>query len=103
MKLYVITANNKKVYLNLAASTRTELQNLIGGTHFYLGNTYYSIDNVYAEKSSNDTAAGAVVGGALGALGGPIGILVGTALGGLIGNSSDEEENIKVEKFNASR
>lgn len=102
MKLFIVNSNNQKVYLNLTASTRNELQNLIGGAYFNLGDTTYSVNAVYAEAISNNTGTGAVVGGAIGALGGPIGILVGLLLGGLIGNGSDNDENVKVQKFNSS-
>lgn len=102
MKLFVINSNNQKVYLNIAASTRNELRNLIGGAYFNLGGENYSVHKVYAEAISNNTGTGAVVGGAIGALGGPIGILAGAVLGGLIGNGSDNDENVKVQKFNSS-
>ncbi len=102
MKLYVVNQSNQKVYLNLTASTRKGLANLIGGYNFYLGNNLYSVYDVWAENDSNSTATGAVVGGVVGALGGPIGILIGGLLGGLIGNGSDEDESAKIRRFNNS-
>lgn len=104
MKLYVINPNNKqKTYLNLTASNRQQLINQIGGYNFYLGNTLYSVYDVFAENDSDSTSTGLVVGGVVGALAGPAGILIGGILGGLIGNSSDEEETIKIKKFNNSK
>jgi len=102
MKLYVINLSNQKVYLNLVAPTRDELRNIIRTSYFSLGNESYSVNDVSAEKNANSTGAGAVIGGAIGALGGPIGIIIGGALGGIIGNNSDEVESAKVKKFNNS-
>lgn len=102
MKLYVMNSGNQKVYLNLNASTRAELINLVGGYNFYLGTSLHSVYDVKAEKDINGTATGAVVGGVVGALGGPIGILIGGFVGGLVGNNSDEEEGQKVNRFNNS-
>lgn len=101
MKLYVVS-NNQKIYLNLTASTRQGLANLIGGYYFFLGNNRYSVKQVWAENNSNSTTTGAVVGGVVGALGGPVGILIGGLLGGLIGNNTDEDENAKINRFNRS-
>lgn len=100
MKLYVINNARKKVYLNLTASSRRHLAHLIGDYTFYLGNELYSVEDVRAENDSNSTASGAVVGGAVGAFAGPAGLIIGGLLGGLIGNSSDEKENLKVNRFN---
>lgn len=103
MKLFVYNQYNQKVYLNLSASTRQGLANKIGSRTFYLGENRYTVNEVWAEKDSNNTATGAVVGGLVGALGGPIGILAGGLLGGLFGNDSDEKEAANVKKFNQSR
>ncbi len=102
MKLYAINSNSQKIYLNLTAFSRSELQARIGGSRFSLGEDVFDVQNVYAEKDSNRTTTGAVVGGAVGTLGGPFGILIGGLLGGLIGNGSDKEEDAIVERFNKS-
>lgn len=102
MKLYVINSANQKVYLDVVASTRRELAQLIGSWNFYLGSSGYSVYDVYAENDSNNMTTGAVVGGAVGLLGGPIGVIVGGVVGGLIGNSSDESEDKQVHRFNRS-
>jgi hypothetical protein len=103
MKLYVVNPNTKKkVYLNLIASTRHGLANQIDGENFYLGDNLYSVSDVCAEYESNNTATGVVVGGAVGALYGPVGIIIGGLLGGLIGNSSDVKEIVRVRRFNNS-
>jgi hypothetical protein len=103
MKLYVLNKINQKVYLNLTAATRQGLANQIGGRNFYLGDSLYSVNQVWAENDSNSTATGAVVGGVVGALGGPVGILIGGLLGGLFGNGSEEQETAQVKRFNQSQ
>ena len=102
MRLYVISPNRQKVYLNLSASTRQELTQIINTPNFYLGGNLFGVQQVYAEKDTNRTAAGTLVGGLVGALGGPPGMIIGGILGGLLGSGSDEEETKKVEKFNNS-
>lgn len=102
MRLYINSPNNKKIYLNIIAPTRTELRNMIGDDLFHIEDVLYSVNNVYAERGKNETATGAVVGGLVGALAGPVGIILGGVIGGLIGNSTDEDENVKIARFNNS-
>lgn len=40
----------------------------------------------------NNTATGAVIGGTIGAFGGPVGIVIGAVLGGTIGNSNSPKK-----------
>ena len=91
-----------KIYLNLVASTRSELSKKIGSEWFTLNNQHFHISEVFAENTANGTASGAMIGGFVGALAGPLGILVGGILGGAIGNSNDDEQKVKVESFNNS-
>src|SRR5580704_15671056 len=93
MKLYVWDgANQQKVNLNLLASSRNELANLIGSQWFSLNGRNFHVNNVIAEAETNSTAAGAVVGGLIGLLAGPIGILAGGLLGGAMGSEGDKAE-----------
>lgn len=103
MKLFVRDSNNKKIYIRKVARTRYELAMKIGGKTFTLRGRRYSVNEVHAEAENSDTAAGAIIGGLLGMLGGPIGVLTGGTLGGLIGNSSESGENNAVRTFNRSR
>ena len=48
----------------------------------------------FDEKASDDTATGAVVGGLIGLLAGPFGLLLGAAAGGAIGNAVDAGDAI---------
>lgn len=102
MRLYVNTFAGKK-YLNVTASTRAMLANIIGSNWFIVEGITYDVNSVYAEGNDNNTAAGAILGGVIGLLGGPIGVLGGGILGGLIGNGSDSEDYQKVNLFNNSR
>jgi len=102
MRLFVINRQGKKVILDIKARTRRELAGKIG-YNFYVQNQQYSIQNVKAESSSNDTAGGAVIGGLIGLLGGGIGMAIGGLAGGLIGGKRDEDENKMVRNFNNSR
>jgi hypothetical protein len=103
MKLYVINPENGgKTYLNRSCSTRRELAIQLGGNAFNVDGKYYSVNDVLAEKSSDSTAIGLVIGGALGLIGGTPGVLLGSAIGGALGNGNDSEEKKKVEIFNRS-
>jgi hypothetical protein len=104
MKLFVIdSATQQKIYLNLIASTRTELATLVGSPWFSLSGQSFYVNNVIAEADENNITSGAVFGGLIGLLGGPIGILVGGLIGGILGNEGDEGEKQKVNYFNSSR
>lgn len=102
MQLYVKNNNGEKIILDVVEPTRRKLANRIG-YEFRLGNDYYTVNDVIAEKSSNDTASGAVIGGLLGLLGGGLGVLIGGVAGGLIGGLRDEEELKAVQRFNNSK
>jgi len=103
MKLFVIDPSTReKIYLNRSSETRHELALQIGSTAFNVNGNYFSVNEVQAEKSSDSTALGMVIGGALGLIGGTPGVLLGSAIGGALGNGSDSEEKKKVELFNGS-
>lgn len=104
MKLFINSkSTEQKIYLNLSANVRNDLRIRFGGDYFTIGDGFiYTVHEVFAEGESNNTAGGAVIGGLLGVLGGPLGLLVGAGLGGMIGNSSDQDENKRVNTFNNS-
>ena len=101
MKLYVVN-NGKREYLNVVAFTRQELANAIGSPWFTFNGNQYHVHQVIATAETNNTAAGAVIGGLIGLLGGPFGVLVGGTLGGALGNGGDNNEAAKVNRFNQS-
>lgn len=75
---------------------------LIGASDFIVDNEEYNVNKVVAETDSSNTAAGAILGGVIGLIGGPIGVISGSTIGGIIGNSSDKEDVKKVSIFNNS-
>lgn len=103
MKLYVKEKDGKNVYINKVGSTRTELRDIVGRNDFKVNGKKYHIRDVKASKDSNDTFKGVVVGGVIGAFAGPLGIVVGSAAGAIIGNSSDKRRVKNVERFNKSQ
>lgn len=101
MKLYFQDNAGNKRYLEYEASSREELTKLIGNDNFEYEGKVYNTASVFAEPSVN-TAVPAVVGGALGILGGGFGVAIGAAIGALAGESIRNTESRKVESFNAS-
>lgn len=101
MKLYINTPNGK-TRINVVAPTRAALAQRIGSRYFQVGNRYYNVQDVYAEKDAEQTAAGAILGGLLGLIAGPAGVIGGGVLGGLIGNEADVKEKQKIDTFNRS-
>lgn len=108
MKLFVEekSSANKTggiLYLDKIASTKKDLQELIGDKEFYINNEKYFISQVKAKKTSDNTALGMVIGGFLGLVGGAAGVAAGGALGGALGKDSDIKEEERVKKFNGSK
>ena len=103
MKLYVTNqSSGEKIYLKQSASSKQELAKLLGSTRFQIDQKIYSIKDVRAESSENIAGAMAT-GGLIGALGGVPGVIIGGLIGALLGKSTDEEDNIKTDKFNESQ
>ena len=102
MRLYVINkTDGNKLHLKQSADTRSELVGLFGTRRIQIDNHVYDMDEVSAESSEN-TAPAMALGGVVGVLGGVPGVVIGGIIGALLGNSSDEEDKIKVEQFNGS-
>lgn len=104
MKLYV---NNKigggKVFLRNVAPTRGSLLLQLGGKTFVANGASYSVDEVMAEKGTDNTALGMLVGGLIGVLGGGGGVAAGGAIGAILGKEQDKKEEVAVAEFNGSR
>lgn len=103
MKLYVIGKNSRKIYLNKVASSRTELRQVLGKDDFYINDEKFFIRDVIANKDSNDTYTGLLVGGILGIFGGPFGIVIGGVVGAVLGCGVDSKKNINIKQFNRSK
>ncbi|ENY5168603.1 hypothetical protein HYO29_22500 [Vibrio parahaemolyticus] len=93
----------KKLFLDKVAPTKRELQDLLGSKDFFINNERYYVNQVQAQKSSDNTAMGMVLGGVLGLIGGAAGVAAGGTIGGLLGKDSDIKEQERVDKFNGSK
>lgn len=101
MKLYVKDSNGK-VYIKETAPNRRILAAKIGSNRFTINGRQFRVADVKAEAEKSGTSTGVVVGGLLGLLAGPIGLIAGGALGGLIGSNNDVQEEEVVSNFNSS-
>ncbi|GJA16679.1 hypothetical protein ACK3YJ_19150 [Aeromonas caviae] len=102
MKLYVVDSTGAKRHLDIKASSRKELANILGGEYFEIEESVFHVSQVLAEKTGDSTPISTVIGGALGLVGGMPGVLIGGALGALFGNESDKQQRTAIEAFNRS-
>ncbi|RBH36270.1 hypothetical protein C3F00_044905, partial [Pseudomonas sp. MWU13-2860] len=103
MKLYVIDKKkNGKVFLRTIAPNRQALAQKLGGKVFKANGATYCVSDVVAEKGSDNTAIGMLVGGVIGALGGGAGVAAGGVIGALLGKEQDKKEEAEVTQFNRS-
>ena len=103
MKLYVLDkANNGKVFLRTLAPNRPALAQKLGGKVFKANGATYYVRDVVAEKGSDNTTIGMLVGGVIGTLGGGPGVAAGGVIGALLGKEQDKKEEAEVAQFNRS-
>lgn len=103
MKLFVFDRNSQnKIYINLLASTRIQLADLLGSPIFTINNKQYHVNDVFAESDINNVLVGSVTGSVVGILGGPYGVAAGAVIGGYLGSKIDKTENEKITFFNNS-
>ncbi|WP_157725046.1 hypothetical protein [Vogesella sp. LIG4] len=103
MKLYVIDKKNSgKVFLRTVAPNRHALAQKLGAKVFKANGMTYYVSDVVAEKGSDNTAIGMLVGGVIGALGGGPGVAAGGFIGALLGKEQDKKEEAEVAEFNRS-
>ena len=103
MKLYVVRkGSNNKLFLKTVAPTRQALVRAIGGVVFSAEGATYNINDVIAEKGSDNTSLGMLVGGIIGAVGGGAGVAAGGLIGALLGKEQDKKEELEVAEFNRS-
>ncbi|WP_348692735.1 hypothetical protein [Duganella fentianensis] len=104
MKLYVINKEgNEKVFLRTIAPTKKDLARNLGTKVFNVNGKRYYVDQVVAEKGSDNTSVGMFLGGVIGALGGGMGVAAGGLIGALLGKEQDKKEDAEVNEFNRSR
>lgn len=103
MKLYVKKSNGVVTPLNAVASTRNELATIIGSPWFTISNETFHVNQVYAVANAKNIGPGAIIGGLIGLLLGPEGLIIGGLLGGAIGNEDDQKDSKKVQQFNQSK
>lgn len=109
MRLFVICKScGRKTYLNIYANSRRDLIRRYGK---YLTircpacnhENRYHVGEVFAEEGVSKVPAGAIVGGLVGLLGGPPGVIFGGGIGALIGGTADATEKERVRRFNKER
>jgi hypothetical protein len=102
MRLYV-NAPGHKVYLAAYAATRCELaQKLSDRFSVKMGDGWndYAIEDVYAEPASHLDLALMMIGGLVGLVAGPLGVVFGALAGYLLGINEGVKEKHKVRIFN---
>ena len=115
MRLYVLCKYcRNKIHFNSPAKIRAELPYLFNlqcqkpncqahvGHQIYGRGEIYNRSDVWAELGISGKVGGALVTGILGGLvAGPIGLLLGAAIGGGAGSSSDQADKEAVARFNS--
>ena len=109
MRLFIRSCNRcgKRINLSVIASNRGQLANRIGHSFeiqcpHCQDYSFHTVDEVFAEPNPPSTPAGAILGGLVGLIGGPPGMLIGGVLGTLWGVNVDEGEKRSVDRFNRS-
>lgn len=103
MKLYVLDRSNRsKIPLKIIASDRRNLTKILGTSKFVLNGTLYSVNDVQAEPTTDNAAVGGLLGGVVGAVAGPAGIIIGGVLGAAIGQDQVDKDKREAEVFNRS-
>ncbi|NQZ93188.1 MAG: hypothetical protein HRT97_12725 [Moritella sp.] len=102
MKLFVIEqSSNEKKYLRQNANTRKGLSELLGSNKFKIDDQIFTVDDVQAEPNEN-TAGAMALGGVIGVAGGVPGVIIGGLIGALLGKGTDNDDKVRVDKFNRS-
>jgi hypothetical protein len=109
MRLYVGQCNHcqERIYLAITAPSRDQLSEKIGHSFEIECPHCHSLSScevtdISAEPGPSSTPAGAILGGAVGLIGGPLGMVVGATLGTFWGADADEGDKKKVIRFNRS-
>ena len=102
LRLFVDSPTRGRVFLKEVAKNREELASRYGRKIVLINKERFSVMDVQAISTAGTTGIGAVLGGLIGLFGGPIGVIIGSALGGFIGHSADQADQARVKNFNGS-
>jgi uncharacterized protein YcfJ len=103
MRLYVENPETKEhVHLQVFAKSRRDLVAALGAQNFVVQGRSYSVNDVKAERRSDNAVVSALIGGLIGVIGGGAGLVAGSAIGALIGGIQNDKERAEAEKFNRS-
>lgn len=103
MRLFVNFPNCGKVYLTVCVEYRSLLPPVLQVKCPKDDVVMIFVRNqVMAEADGVATIGGAIIGGLIGILAGPIGILAGGVLGGLVGSGAEAQDKEAVRRFNES-
>lgn len=86
----------------MKAASRSDLPHYLQLTCPDHGSFVVGRTEVHAEESIGQIGGGATLGALVGLVGGPAGILIGGALGALMGANSVENDKERVRRFNSS-
>lgn len=100
MRLYVTCPNDQqKIYVDIKAKHQIHIIPFDIECPYDGEIHHYTKDDVEAEPKLGTVAGGAIVGGLIGLLGGPIGVILGGAAGAMLGANAEDEENRNVREF----
>jgi len=111
MRLFVHRCENcgQKIYLDVVMASRSQLRQHFQGDYFYVTCNHcgfrniFNVNQVFAEIEPGSPIKGGIIGGLLGLVAGPIGVLIGGGLGAMVGSNTEKEERNRVFFFNNSR
>jgi hypothetical protein len=103
VRLYLQGQCSHTIYLTSPAQTRAELPpwfQLQCPQDQTVG--LYSNHSVFAQADAGQTTGGAFLGGLVGLLGGPLGLILGGAAGAILGAANENNDQVRANKFNES-
>lgn len=103
MRFFVTNkATRQKVYIALVANTRDDVRRQFPSGWFSVHNYDYHVSEVVAEPDVYNVPPRAVIGGLIGILAGPVGMVVGAGMGGATGYNKNNQEKRLANLFNHS-
>jgi hypothetical protein len=100
MRIFVRDSSGHRIYLETQVQCRSQLPQTFKIQCPTCGNIQvYNPNQIEAEPGMNATVGGTILGGLIGLLGGPFGLIVGGTVGGFLGIRFDEDERRRVIRF----